>query len=133
MQNNFVCQKAVAFMRQLFLPPHACFPSGRAHPLPLQAAAFGFSGRFGISVLSGFPDDHPLWQENFSKLALQSHVRPETLPAKALSKDCYRYPKRCSRDELRSCAPFKRSAFAKGRRNQTSLLPFCRYLYVISL
>ena len=102
MQNNFVCQKAVAFMRQLFLPPHACFPSGRAHPLPLQAAAFGFSGRFGISVLSGFPDDHPLWQENFSKLALQSHVRPETLPAKALSKDCYRYPKRCSRDELRS-------------------------------
>ena len=102
MQNNFVCQKAVAFMRQLFLPPHACFPSGRAHPLPLQAAAFGFSGRFGISVLSGFPDDHPLWQENFSKLALQSHVRPEALPAKALSKDCYRYPKRCSRDELRS-------------------------------
>ena len=81
-------------------PHHAYSLCNR--PIYPADARFLFRGRFGISVLSGFPDNHPSWQENFSKLTLSSHVRPETLPEKALSKGCYRYPKRCSRDELRS-------------------------------
>ena len=68
----------------------------------LKYHIFFFRGRFGISVLSGFPDNHPLWQKNFPKLTLLSHAVSRIRPAKALSKGCYRYPKRCSRDELRS-------------------------------
>ena len=67
----------------------------------LKSCIFFFHGRFGISVLSGFPDNHPLWQKNFPKLTLLSHAVSRIRPAKALSKGCYRYPKRCSRDELR--------------------------------
>ena len=90
--------------------------------------SFFFTGRFGISVLSGFPDNHPLWQENFSKLTLQSHARPATLPEKSIEQRLLQVPKTVQQGWTVARAPFKRSAFAKDRRNQTSLLPFCWYL-----
>ena len=44
---------------------------------PSDGCIFFFVGRFGISVLSGFPDNHPLWQKNVSKLTRLSHVKQE--------------------------------------------------------
>ena len=60
--------------------PHHAYSLCNRPIYPADARCL-FRGRFGISVLSGFPDNHPSWQENFSKLTLSSHVRPETLPA----------------------------------------------------
>ena len=49
--------------------------------------------RFGISVLSGFPDNHPLWQKNFSKLTLLSHIRPTQSLRKSIEQRLLHAPK----------------------------------------
>ena len=103
--------------------PHHAYSLCNRPIYPADARCL-FRGRFGISVLSGFPDNHPSWQENFSKLTLSSHVRPETLPEKS-NQSLNRYQQNGSRDVwfLRSLANALR---LNGAR--TAVHPCCTVL-----
>ena len=133
-RNHFYGCRIILYARKLshlcgsFFCPHTpvSHPAGRI-PSPCRPLFSVFPADSGFQCFQDFLTSS-FMAGKFFKTRTAISCPPRNTSCKSIEQRLLQVPKTVQQGWTAVRAPFKRSAFAKGRRNQTSLLPFCWYL-----